>query len=84
MSNLSPKSLHYQKLGRGPKILLAFHGIAQDGASCFQPFEAHLGNVYTIYAFDLFFHGESISSKNELVSKELWRSIVQRFVAEYY
>ena len=82
MSNLSPKSLHYQKLGRGPKILLAFHGIAQDGASCFQPFEAHLGNIYTIYAFDLFFHGESISSKNELVTKELWRSIIQRFLAE--
>ncbi|MCF2489654.1 alpha/beta fold hydrolase [Dyadobacter sp. CY347] len=75
-------TLPYQKLGRGPKILLAFHGIAQDGASCFQSFEAQLGEHYTIYAFDLFFHGKNISSKSDLVTKELWRNIILDFVAK--
>ncbi|MCF2503999.1 alpha/beta hydrolase [Dyadobacter sp. CY107] len=75
-------TLHYQKLGHGPKTLLAFHGIGQDGVSCFQPFEAHLSEHYTIYAFDLFFHGKSNFLPDELVTKELWRSIILDFLAQ--
>lgn len=76
------KNLHYQKLGRGPKTLLAFHGIGQDGAGCFQPFEAYLGDIYTIYAFDLFFHGKSSSSPTELVTKEIWQNLIQDFLTQ--
>lgn len=80
MNNYDFHFLPFHKLGRGNRILLAFHGIGQDGASCFQPFEAHLGDVYTIYAFDLFFHGKSIFSKGELVTKDLWQSIILDFL----
>jgi pimeloyl-ACP methyl ester carboxylesterase len=73
-------NLHYHKLGNGPKSLLAFHGVGQDGAGCFQPFEAHLSDVYTIYAFDLFFHGKSNPSKSELITKENWRVLIQGFL----
>ncbi|WP_229208554.1 alpha/beta fold hydrolase [Dyadobacter psychrophilus] len=75
-------TIHYQKLGHGPKTLLAFHGIGQDGASCFQPFEAHLGGIYTTYAFDLFFHGKSNFSKAEVVTKELWQNLVHEFLVK--
>jgi len=74
--------LHFHKLGCGSKILLAFHGIGQDGITCFETFEKHLGNYYTIYAFDLFFHGKSKSFKNELITKESWSKLIQEFLDE--
>lgn len=51
--------LHVHKLGKGPRPLLAFHGIAQTGDTCFEPLEKALGDIYTIYAFDMPFHGQS-------------------------
>lgn len=51
--------LSYQIFGKGPEPLLAFHGIGQTGGECFRSFEGHLGEYYTIYAFDLPFHGKS-------------------------
>lgn len=74
--------LHYHKLGSGPHVLLAFHGIGQDGISCFGTFEKHLGNYYTIYAFDLFFHGKSNTSDEQLITKESWSKLVQEFLDE--
>lgn len=50
--------LSYTILGRGKKVLLAFHGITQTGADCYGVFEKYLGEIYTIYAFDLPFHGQ--------------------------
>ncbi len=80
--------LHYHKLGHGPHILLAFHGIGQDGLTCFKPFEAHLGNYYTIYAFDLFFHGGTNQpndrdpfSEPDLITKDIWKRIIESFLA---
>jgi len=86
MSDSNPKILHFHKLGHGPNILLAFHGIGQDGISCFQPFANQLQSHYTIYAFDLFFHGKSIEastinfSKNEIITKEIWTQTIQEFL----
>jgi pimeloyl-ACP methyl ester carboxylesterase len=79
-------SLHYHKLGNGPHTLLAFHGIGQDGKSCFDSFAENLGGYYTVYAFDLFFHGESnqTSITDSLdkvpVSKEFWKDIISYFL----
>ena len=79
-------NLHFHKLGHGPNILLAFHGIGQDGISCFQPFANHLENHYTVYAFDLYFHGKSIEesttdfSKNEIITKEIWAEAIREFL----
>ena len=79
-------NLHHHKSGHGPNILLAFHGIGQDGLSCFQPFTEKLSDYYTIYAFDLFFHGKSIEtsdadfSKSELITKEIWTQTIRRFL----
>ncbi|REA60371.1 alpha/beta hydrolase [Dyadobacter luteus] len=79
-------NLHYHKLGTGPNILLAFHGIGQTGSSCFQPFADHLGGHYTIYAFDLYFHGSSnipdFWAKDELISKKAWHDTIAPFLKE--
>ncbi|GGC03585.1 alpha/beta fold hydrolase [Dyadobacter sediminis] len=72
--------LHCHKLGEGPNVLLAFHGIGQDGISCFDSFEKNLGDHYTIYAFDLFFHGKSKSLDKQLISKEYWSECIHEFL----
>ncbi|KAA6440169.1 alpha/beta hydrolase [Dyadobacter flavalbus] len=74
--------LHCHKLGGGPNVLLAFHGIGQDGISCFEPFEKNLGNHYTVYAFDLFFHGKSQSLGKQLITKGFWSKLIQEFLDE--
>lgn len=51
--------LSFKTLGNGPRVLLAFHGVSQTGAACFEVFARHLGDIFTIYAFDLPFHGQS-------------------------
>ncbi|MFP4093163.1 MAG: alpha/beta fold hydrolase [Cyclobacteriaceae bacterium] len=50
--------LHYYKMGRGKDALLCFHGFGQH-ALHYVPFEAKSGGKYTIYTFDLFYHGKS-------------------------
>ncbi|WP_165933378.1 alpha/beta fold hydrolase [Arundinibacter roseus] len=80
--------LHVTRLGNGPKVLLAFHGIGQDGAGCFQSWAELLGHQYTIYAFDLFFHGKSNVTHHELnfetklspLTKERWQQLMQTFI----
>jgi pimeloyl-ACP methyl ester carboxylesterase len=44
--------------GRGPKVMLAFHGFGRNGTD-FTVLEGPLGGLVTIHAFDLHFHGES-------------------------
>lgn len=86
MNNTNKIAPYYHKLGHGPKTLLAFHGIGQDGKSCFSSFAENLGAHYTIYAFDLFFHGESNrpTLTNALgrkpVSKQFWATIISDFL----
>jgi len=86
MSESFITSLHFHKLGSGPNILLAFHGIGQDGLNCFKSFSENLGDRYTIYAFDLYFHGKSIEesaldfSKNEIITKEVWAQNIGEFL----
>lgn len=79
-------NLPYQRLGNGPEHLLCFHGVGQDGYSCFQSFEKYLGSLYTIYVFDLPFHGRNTTSINllhsESISKKNWKSVLQKFLSD--
>ncbi|MCF0049607.1 alpha/beta hydrolase [Dyadobacter sp. LJ53] len=74
-------TLHYHKLGHGPRTVLAFHGIGQDGLTCFKPFEAYWKELYTIYAIDLPFHGRSAFVKGQIITKALWKNVLQDFLA---
>lgn len=81
--------LHYDILGHGPNVLLAFHGVGQTGRRCFEPFARHLGKEYTIYAFDLPYHGQSNGlhgtdefADSDVLTKALWRKFIQEFIVE--
>lgn len=50
-------TLCYAKYGSGPQILIAFHGFGQN-KGVYKPLSEVLIK-YTIYSFDLFFHGDS-------------------------
>lgn len=82
MTDLPAKNLPFHKLGSGPRILLAFHGIGQDGSSCFAPILASLGIHYTIYAFDLPFHGQHGDAPFEVILKAEWKKSIQEFLKE--
>ncbi len=67
--------MHYYKFGNGPKPMLCFHGYGMHGKQ-FRVLTAHLGEQYTFYGFDLFFHkqtklnDQSISSVRKGISKK--------------
>lgn len=56
--NQKEASLKYTIWPGGEKILLCFHGFGQDHSVFRSVYEAAKG-TYTVYSFDLFFHGES-------------------------
>lgn len=47
--------LHYYRFGNGPKVMFCFHGFGMHGRQ-FRLLEETLGQTYTFYGFDLFFH----------------------------
>ena len=49
-------TLSYQKFGSGPELLFCFHGFERSSDD-FAVFEQHLGEHYTLFAFDFFYHG---------------------------
>ena len=51
--------LHHYKFGQGNKAMLCFHGYSMHGKQ-FNLLEEHLGESYTFYGFDLFFHKETV------------------------
>lgn len=50
---------HFWKYGKGENIVLAFHGFGQSN-EIFLPLVSQFQDNYTIYSFDLFYHGSSI------------------------
>lgn len=71
--------LHYQKTGKGKKILLAFHGFGQSKLH-FQHFAQTLRKEYTVYSFDLFYHGMSFwHEKDKPMEKHFWKDLMSAF-----
>src|ERR1043165_7989118 len=69
------EKLHYLEMGSGKKILLAFHGYAND-AAIFRSFEQYLGHEYTILSFDLLHHGKSTWTDDVILSKQDLASLI--------
>jgi pimeloyl-ACP methyl ester carboxylesterase len=74
-------SLAYQKSGHGEKVLLLFHGFGQHHM-VFEILTETLAPHYTLYAFDLFFHGQSKWNGETPLEKETWREIMLQFLTE--
>jgi pimeloyl-ACP methyl ester carboxylesterase len=67
--------LNYYRWGNGEKILLCFHGFALDG-TCFKNFET-LKQHYTIYSFDLPYHGSSFWNSRQPIHPAVWHRVIQ-------
>ena len=75
--------LHYHIFGRGEKVLLAFHGYAQEG-SYYDVIARVLAKEYTIFAFDLFFHGQSELHRSDMpLSKERLSQMMAQFLEKH-
>jgi len=76
--------LSYKKSGAGDKVLLLFHGFGQHHQA-FSALTETLSAHSTLYAFDLFFHGNSTWNDGELpLEKEMWQEIVSTFLREHH
>ena len=76
--------LHLTRFGNGPRTLLAFHGIGQDG-SCFASFtESSVSDEYTIYALDLPFHGQTVwpFEATMPITKTDWKTLITKILQE--
>ena len=70
--------LSYDVQGNGSRALLLFHGAGQD-RSIFHQLPEALRSTYRLYAFDLFFHGESQWLTSNPVTKKDWADLLQIF-----
>lgn len=74
--------LGYSQAGSGRKSILIFHGFGQDH-SVFHALADKLSEKFTLYSFDLFFHGKSKWPHNETpLSKGYWKEILGQFLDE--
>jgi pimeloyl-ACP methyl ester carboxylesterase len=74
--------LFYTKTGNGKMPLLLFHGFGQNHTA-FDLLIETLSVKYTLYSFDLFFHGQSewLAGEDPL-EKGKWKEIIQHFLTE--
>ncbi len=76
-------TLTCQQTGHGEKVLLLFHGFGQHHRA-FVALTDTLGAHYTMYAFDLFFHGTSQWNEGEEpLEKTMWQEIMQNFLSQH-
>lgn len=69
----------YHRWGNGPEVLVAFHGIGQDHR-VYQSWAEQLGTLYTLYAFDLPYHGDNTRTSSEAFSKTEWQTQFKAFL----
>ncbi len=75
-------AMHFLKVGNGPQALLAFHGFGQDHKA-FSDLFKKLSNQYTVYAFDIYFHGKSEWNRGEEpLEKPFWKSLMLEFLSQ--
>lgn len=80
--NYKNSRLHYVKAGKGKETLLFFHGFGQDH-TIYIPLIQSLATHYSLYIFDLFFHGQSTWAHEEKpLEKNHWKEFLQLFFTE--
>ncbi len=76
-------TLSYQKSGHGDKVMLLFHGFGQHHRA-FAALTETLASQCTLYAFDLFFHGNSQWNEGEQpLEKVMWKEIIVHLLNEH-
>ena len=79
---LSGNKLHYLRMGSGSRLLIAFHGYANN-ATLFYPFQRHLGQDFTIISIDLPHHGQSVWPDTQMLHKQDLIDLVHQLCREY-
>lgn len=78
-------SLQFLTYGSGSKVLFAFHGFGRH-ASDYKVFEPLFGEKYTIYAFNLFHHGDSEYPTERIeqntFTKSEFKRLFKKFIIE--
>ena len=75
--------LHFRQYGKGQKVLLCFHGFGQDH-QVYRILEDRFGADYTIFSFDLFYHGQSFwHDKSEPILQKDWEQMMIQFLEEH-
>ncbi len=72
--------LFYKKFGNGNKTIVLFHGFGQTH-EIFEPWIDLIQNSYTIYSFDLYYHGKSMRAENPLTLKN-WKVDFDQFLQQ--
>ncbi|MFN6946466.1 MAG: alpha/beta fold hydrolase [Cytophagaceae bacterium] len=81
--DMEKASLYYSVRGSGSEVLLSFHGYGQSNKD-FRVLDEVLHEKYTIYGFDLFFHGESFwHEKDKPLLKSFWKELLSGFLKEH-
>ncbi|MBK7442156.1 MAG: alpha/beta hydrolase [Bacteroidetes bacterium] len=76
-------AIHFTRYGKGAATLFAFHGFSETGTS-FLPLVPILGKRYTIYAFDLPFHGGTKWLEKQPFTKSDLEAIILQFCKEHH
>jgi pimeloyl-ACP methyl ester carboxylesterase len=80
--DLESATLHYVRTGTGSENLLLFHGFGQDHQS-FDWLTPELTSRFTIYIFDLFFHGQSEWRDEAPLEKSFWAQLLNSFLQRH-
>lgn len=75
--------LHYVKSGNGSTTVLAFHGFGQNANHCLPLFQSLEANC-TVYAFDLFLHGESDFPADRMHDKPLFTDELHELFTAFF
>lgn len=79
--------MHYYRFGAGPRNMFCFHGYGMHGRQ-FKVLEEAMGEEYTFYGFDLFFHkktvlkDQSVEALKRGISKVQLASLFKDFCKE--
>jgi pimeloyl-ACP methyl ester carboxylesterase len=74
-------TLHFHKSGNGKYVLLGFHGFGQDRRA-FERLEHN--EHYTLFLFDIFFHGKSEwRNGEEPLEKSFWNELMTELFTKY-
>lgn len=68
--------------GTGANLLICFHGFGESG-SHFRVMEPALGNIFTIVALDMPFHGKTIWNEGRPVQKEDLAALVEKILGKF-
>jgi len=76
--------MHYYRFGNGPKVMFCFHGYGMHGRQ-FSILAETMGDQYTFYGFDLFFHKSTILKDQSLgaVKKGISKGQLAEFFSDF-